>query len=70
MNQNLYMNSRIMLFNNFKGMTQLNNIEPQKINIIVKETFSICDTSNYDDYVSGGIVKEIFVPFKQKFQNF
>ena len=68
--KSLYEFTDYVIFNNIKGMTQLNNIEPQKINIIDKETFSIGDTSNYDDYVSGGIVKEIFVPFKQKFQIF
>ena len=57
-------------FKDIKGMTQLNSVEPQKINIINKETFSIGDTCNYDDYQSGGIVKEIFIPIKQKFQNF
>ena len=68
--KSLYEFTDYVIFNNIKGMTQLNNIEPQKIKIIDKETFSIGDTNNYDDYVSGGIVKEIFVPFKQKFQNF
>ena len=68
--KSLYEFTDYIIFNNIKGMTQLNNIEPQKINIIDKETFSNGDTSNYDDYVSGGIVKEIFVPFKQKFQSF
>ena len=68
--KSLYEFTDYVIFNNIKGMTQLNNIEPQKINIIDKETFSIGDTSNYDDYISGGIVKEIFVPFKQKFQSF
>ena len=36
----------------------------------MKKLFQSDDTCNYDDYQSGGIVKEIFIPIKQKFKNY
>ena len=66
----LYEISDHVIFKNIKGMTELNNKEPIKIKIIDKETFSIGDTTHFCDYESGGIVKEVLIPFKRKFQNF
>ena len=66
----LYEFSDHVIFKNIKGMAELNNKEPIKIKIIDKETFSIGDTSNYSDYQSGGIAKEVLIPFKRKFLNF
>lgn len=57
-------------FSDIKGMEELNNKEPIKINILDGESFSIGDTSNYNEYISGGIVKEVFIPFTRKFKTF
>lgn len=51
-------------------MTEINYIEPMKIDVISKDTFSIGDTRNYKDYISGGIVKEVFIPIKKFFFGF
>lgn len=66
----LYEFSDHVVFKNIKGMNELNNKDPMKIKIIDKETFSIGDTSNFNDYESGGIVKEALIPFKRSFLNF
>ena len=66
----LYEFSDHVIFKNIKGMIELNNKEPIKIKIIDKETFSIGDTSNFNEYESGGIVKEVLIPSKRKFLNF
>lgn len=66
----LYEFSDYVIFKNIKGMTELNDKEPKKIKIINKQSFSIGDTSNYNEYLSGGIVKEAFIPIKKKFQSF
>ncbi len=65
----LYEISDYVIFKNIKGMTELNEVEPLKINVLSSETFSIGDTRNYQDYISGGIVKEIFIPQKKKFKS-
>ena len=59
--------SHFVIFKNIKGMTELNDKEPIKIKILSKQSFSIGDTSNFQKYISGGIVKEIYIPFKIKF---
>ena len=66
----LYEFSDYVIFKNIKGMEELNNKEPIKINILDGESFSIGDTSNYNEYISGGIVKEVFIPFTRKFKTF
>ena len=59
--------SHYVIFKNIKGMTELNEQKPIKIKILSTESFSIGNTSNFQKYISGGIVKEIYVPFKIKF---
>lgn len=63
----LYEFSDNVIFKNIEGMTELNNKDPIKIKIVDGETFLIGDTTNFSDYVSGGIVKEVFIPFKRQF---
>jgi len=67
----LYEFSDNVVFKNIIGMTELNNKEPIKIKKILDgESFLIGDTTNFSDYISGGIVKEVFIPFKKKFYEF
>ena len=66
----LYEFSDTVIFKNITGMTELNDKEPIKIKIIDGETFSIGDTNNFNDYISGGIVKEVLIPVKKKFFEF
>lgn len=66
----LYEFSECVVFKNIEGMTELNDQEPIKIKVLNAESFSIGDTSNFNDYLSGGIVKEVIVPFKRKFFQF
>jgi ubiquitin-activating enzyme E1 len=65
----LYDISDYVIFKNIKGMTELNETEPVKIKVLSAETFSIGDTRNNKDYISGGMVKEINIPIKKKFQS-
>ena len=51
-------------------MTELNNCEPRKIKVLGPYTFSIGDTTNLNEYVRGGIVTQIKMPFKMAFKSF
>ena len=61
------MKSHYVNFKNIKGMTELNDTNPIKIKILSTDSFSIGNTCNFQKYISGGIVKEIYIPFKTKF---
>lgn len=69
-NKTAYDLSNYISFKNVKGMSELNDINPTKIKILSNKTISIGDTRNYQDYISGGIIKEVFVPFKKEFLSF
>lgn len=43
-------------------MTELNNCEPKKVKVLGKYTFSIGDTSEYGEYIRGGIATQIKMP--------
>lgn len=43
-------------------MTELNQCEPIKIRVLGPYTFSIGDTTNFSDYVCGGLVLQVKVP--------
>ncbi|KAJ9096313.1 hypothetical protein QFC20_006451 [Naganishia adeliensis] len=49
-------------FSEVKGMTELNGCEPRKVTVKGPYTFSIGDTSNLSDYVSGGIFTQVKMP--------
>lgn len=49
-------------FSEVKGMVELNNCEPRKIKVLGPYTFSIGDTTNLSDYISGGIVTQVKMP--------
>jgi ubiquitin-activating enzyme E1 len=63
-NQSLFTSSSDYFFiDEIKGMEELNDLDnPKKINIIDYKSFYIGDTSNYGKYISGGIIKEAFIP--------
>ena len=52
-------NNSKVTFNEIEGMTELNNCEPLSIKVLSNSTFEIGDTSNFSDYISGGIITEV-----------
>jgi len=48
-------------------MTELNGCEPRKITVLGPYTFSIGDTSNFSDYISGGLFHQVKQPKTLKF---
>jgi len=62
-------NGNFVIFKNIKGMEELNESEPKKIFDVTRNSFCIGDTSNYKDYVSGGIIKEVKIPQKFEYQS-
>ncbi|CAG8481622.1 2631_t:CDS:10 [Diversispora eburnea] len=49
-------------FTEIKGMEELNDSEPRKIKIIGPYSFSIGDTSNFGNYITGGIFTQVKQP--------
>lgn len=49
-------------FTEVQGMTELNQCEPIKIKVLGPYTFSIGDTTNFSDYVRGGIAIQVKMP--------
>ncbi|CAG8762859.1 1368_t:CDS:2, partial [Racocetra persica] len=49
-------------FTEIKGMEELNDCEPRKIKVLGPYTFSIGDTSNFGDYISGGLFTQVKQP--------
>lgn len=49
-------------FSEVQGMTQLNGIEPRPVKVLGPYTFSIGDTSTFDEYVRGGIATQVKQP--------
>ncbi|EGG23006.1 ubiquitin activating enzyme E1 [Cavenderia fasciculata] len=49
-------------FKEINGMSQLNDLPPQKIKVISPFTFSIGDTTSFGQYTSGGYVTEVKQP--------
>ena len=48
-------------------MTELNGVAPRKIEVKGPYTFSIGDTSQFSDYIRGGIVTQVKMPVSFKF---
>ncbi|KAL1272354.1 hypothetical protein QQF64_028216 [Cirrhinus molitorella] len=46
-------------FSEIQGMTQLNSYGPIEIKVRDSYSFSICDTSNFSEYVKGGVATEV-----------
>lgn len=57
-------------FSEVQGMTELNGCAPRKINVIGDFTFSIGDTSQFGDYVRGGIATQVKMPITVNFNSF
>ena len=62
-------------FKEIEGMIELNNCEPMNIKIMSNDTIEICDTTNFHDYISGGIITEVksiktlkFTPLDVRFE--
>ena len=51
-------------------MTELNNCKPRSIKIKNDNIIEIGDTSNFSEYISGGIIFNVKVPEKVKFESF
>jgi len=49
-------------------MTELNDGKPRPITVTGPFTFTIEDTSNYHEYVRGGIVTQVKMPQTLEFQ--
>ncbi|KAJ9576640.1 hypothetical protein L9F63_025464 [Diploptera punctata] len=49
-------------FSEVLGMTELNGCAPKKIKVLGPYTFSIGDTSDYTEYIRGGIVTQVKMP--------
>jgi ubiquitin-activating enzyme E1 len=54
-------------FTEVRGMTQLNHTPPRPITVLGPYTFSIEDTTGYDEYLSGGFVVEVKPPKTLRF---
>ncbi|XP_016367703.1 ubiquitin-like modifier-activating enzyme 1 [Sinocyclocheilus rhinocerous] len=49
-------------FSEIQGMTELNSYGPIEIKVRDNYSFSICDTSNFSEYVKGGVATEVKQP--------
>ena len=60
----------LISFKEIQGMTELNDCPPMKIKIKGKNEIEIGDTSNFSDYIGGGILYNIKQQKKMKFESF
>lgn len=56
-------------FKEVEGMDELNSMEPIKIKVIDKFSFSIVDTTKFKNYIKGGIVENVKMPVEVKFKS-
>nr|CAI9690160.1 unnamed protein product [Rangifer tarandus platyrhynchus] len=56
-------------FTEVQGMNELDGICPLEIKVLGPYTFSICDTSNFSDYIRGGIVSQVKIAKKISFKS-
>ncbi|XP_058570974.1 ubiquitin-like modifier-activating enzyme 1 isoform X3 [Neofelis nebulosa] len=56
-------------FTEVQGMNEQNGTCPIEIKVLGPYTFSICDTSNFSEYIQGGIVRQVKVPKKISFED-
>ena len=52
-------NNDKVTFKEIEGMVELNNWDPMKIKVLPNDTIEIGDTSNFSNYISGGVMIEI-----------
>ena len=62
--------SGYLIFKQVGGMTELNTQEPRHYEVNPEDPaeFFIGDTSNYNEYIGGGIVEEYFHPIDMKYE--
>ena len=63
-------NNDFVIFKEIQGMKELNNCLPIKIKKIDEYNIEICDTSEFSNYISGGILMKAKIPFEIKFDSF
>ena len=56
-------------FKEIEGMVELNNCNPKEIKILSNNSFEIDDTSEFSDYISGGIAVEVKIPKNYQFKS-
>ena len=68
-------NNKKVTFKEIEGMTELNNCDPISIKYLKDDSLEISDTSNFSDYISGGIMIEVkspkvfhFASLKERFE--
>lgn len=52
-------NNDKVTFKEIEGMVELNNCDPINIKVLSNDTIEICDTSNFSNYISGGVMIEV-----------
>lgn len=57
-------------FSEVQGMTELNGCQPIKIKVLGPFTFSIGDTTNFSDYIRGGVVTQVKMPKVLNFKSY
>ncbi|XP_071033446.1 ubiquitin-like modifier-activating enzyme 1 isoform X2 [Parasteatoda tepidariorum] len=57
-------------FSEIQGMVELNGCEPRKVQVLGPYTFSIGDTSNYGEYIRGGVATQVNMPKKITFKSY
>ena len=59
-----------LLFKQVEGMVELNSTEPRYYNVNPEKSneFFIGDTSNYSEYIGGGIAEEFIYPLEMKYK--
>ena len=61
-----------LIFRQVEGMTEINSTKPRyyEVNQENEEEFFIGDTSNYNEYIGGGIVEEYIHPIEMNYKTF
>lgn len=57
-------------FSEIQGMTELNGCDPIKIKVLGPYTFSIGKTSNFSEYIRGGVVTQVKMPRILQFKSY
>ncbi|XP_035226335.1 ubiquitin-like modifier-activating enzyme 1 [Stegodyphus dumicola] len=57
-------------FSEVQGMIELNGCEPRKVQVFGPYTFGIGDTSNFSDYIRGGVATQVNMPKTIHFKSF
>ncbi|EUB59741.1 Ubiquitin-like modifier-activating enzyme [Echinococcus granulosus] len=54
-------------FSEVRGMTELNGCEPRMVKVLGPSAFSIGDTSNFSQYIGGGLCTQVKMPERMDF---